>query len=213
MKQLRAAARAAIYVKVGHPHFSFEQVWFGRFLAETPRMRIVDGSRGAAHRSGDPHLWTSPAVMRVMAIHVAGALAETMPEHAAEFSDRLRVVQAEIDTLDAEIRSMLAPCRGRVFLVFHPAWGYFADDYGLIQESIEQDGKSPAPADLARTIEDSRAAGVRSVFIQPQTSASSAQTVAAEIGANVVTLDPLSRDWPANMRLAARAFREALCDD
>jgi zinc transport system substrate-binding protein len=107
---------------------------------------------------------------------------------------------------------MLALCPRTTFLVFHPAWGYFADAFGLTQESIERDGKAPAPGDLARIIDAGRAADVRVVFIQPQTSAAAARTVAEAIGARVVVLDPLRRDWAAAMYEAAEAFREALCD-
>lgn len=212
MKQLRAASRASIYLKVGHPHFSFERVWLDRFLAEQPSMRIVEGAEGVAGRAEDPHVWTSPSVMRAMAGPMARALAAADPEHASEYTRRLGLVQAEIDTLDQAIRRMLAPCARRTFLVFHPAWGYFADAYGLTQTAIEHDGKSPAPAELARVIEACRASGVRVVFVQPQTGDAAARTVAEAIGGRVVTLDPLAHDWAAGMRAAAEAFREALCD-
>jgi zinc transport system substrate-binding protein len=208
IRQMRAVADASIYVQVGHPHFSFERVWFDRFRAENPRMRVVDGSRGVAQHDGDPHLWTSVAAMRTMAIHTAAALAEDMPAHARELGARLAGLEAELDTLDTEIHRILTPCRGRAFLVFHPAWGYFAEAYGLVQIAIERDGKTPAPGELARIIAEARAAGARRVFVAPQTSAAAARVVADEIGGRVVTLDPLARDWPDNMHRVAAAIRE-----
>ncbi len=213
MRQMRAAAHATIYVKVGHPHFAFERVWFDRFLAENPGLLVVDGARGVARLSGDPHLWTSVDAMRTMAIHTAGALAKILPAEAQEIGRRLRGLEAELDGLDRDIRRTLAPCRNRSFLVFHPAWGYFAESYGLRQIAIEHDGKVPAPADLARIIETARAAGVRRVFVQPQTSASGARLVAGEIGAQVVTLDPLAADWDENLRHVAQAIREGCTDE
>jgi zinc transport system substrate-binding protein len=213
IRQMRAASRAAIYVKVGHPHFTFERVWFDRLLAENPRMRVVDGSEGAELYPGDPHLWTSVAVMRTMAIHTADALAATLPSHAQEVRARLADLEADLDTLDAGIRRMLAPCRGRTLLVLHPAWGYFAEDYGLVQVAIEHEGKSPAPADLARIIAAARRSGTRRVFVQPQTSPAGAQVVADEIGGRIVTLDPLARDWAANMHRVAAAIREGCTDE
>lgn len=208
IEQMRAAGEASVYVKVGHPHFSFEQVWFDRFRAENPDMRIVDGSRGVTGQEGDPHLWTSIAAMRAMAGGVAAALIETLPEHGDTLRARLAGTQAEIDTLDARIRRMLQPCRGRSFLVFHPAWGYFAAEYGLEQVAIERDGKAPAPADLARIIDSARAAGATRVFVTPQTNPAAARVVAAEVGADVVTLDPMERDWPGEMRRVAGAIEE-----
>jgi len=211
IEQMRAAGQASIYVKVGHPHFSFEQVWFERFRAENPDMRIVDGSRGVARLEGDPHLWTSVAAMRAMAESVTAALIEVLPEHADTLRGRLADARAGIDTLDARIRRMLAPCRGRSFLVFHPAWGYFAAEYGLEQVAIERDGKAPAPGDLARIIARARAAGTKRVFVTPQTSPAGARMVADELGAEVVTLDPMGRDWPAGMRRVAEEIAAEGC--
>lgn len=208
IEQMRAAGEASIYVKVGHPHFSFERVWFERFRAENPAMRIVDGARGVARLEGDPHLWTSVAAMRAMAASVTAALTEALPGQADTLRARRAAVEAGIDTLDAGIRRMLVPCRGAAFLVFHPAWGYFAVEYGLEQVAIERDGKTPAPADLARIIAQARAAGVTRVFVTPQSSPSAARVVADEIGAAVVTLDPLARDWPAEMRRVAEEIAE-----
>lgn len=208
IEQMRAAARAALYVKVGHPDFAFERVWFERFHEENPRMRVVDASRGVPRDAGDPHLWTSVAALHAMAIHTAGALTEVLPGRDRELSANLVAVEAELDSLDRDVRRMLAPCRGRAFLVFHPAWGYLAGAYGLTQVAIEHDGKTPAPADLARIIAGARAAGLKRVFVAPQTSMAAARVVADEIGGDVVTLDPLARDWPANLRKVAAAIRE-----
>jgi len=208
IEQMRAAAQASIYVQVGHPDFSFERVWFERFRAQNPSMRVVNGAQGVPLESDDPHLWTSVAAMRTMAIHTAAALAGVLPAEAGAVDARLEATLAELDTLDAEIRRMLAPCRGRPFLVFHPAWGYFAEAYDVHQIAIEHDGKTPAPADLARIIAGARADGLRRVFVSPQTSPAAARVVAEEIGGEVVTIDPLARDWPDNLRRVAAAIRE-----
>jgi zinc transport system substrate-binding protein len=213
IRQLRAVSRASVYVKVGHPHFSFERVWFDRLVAENPSMRVVDGARGVARSDGDPHLWTSVGAMHTMAIHTAGALAKALPGRAAEITKRLAGLETELDSLDAELRRTLEPCRGRSFLVFHPAWGYFAEQYGLVQIAIEHDGKVPAPGELARLIAGARAAGARTVFVAPQTSRSSAQVVADEVSGQVVTLDPLDRDWAVNMRRVAAAILEGCRDE
>ena len=94
----------------------------------------------------------------------------------------------------------------RHFLVFHPSWAYFARDYGLEQVSIEVDGKSPRPMDLARTIARAREMGVRTVFVQKQFDTAAAEVVAREIRGRVAPLDPLSEDWPGNLLAVARAL-------
>ena len=117
---------------------------------------------------------------------------------------------AEIDRVDAELREKLADKRGGSFLVFHPAWGHLAREYGLVQIAIERHGKTPDPASLARLMREARNAGVRVVFAQPQFDPSGAELVAREIGARVETLDPLAYDWSANLLHVAASLAHAV---
>jgi zinc transport system substrate-binding protein len=95
-------------------------------------------------------------------------------------------------------------------MVFHPAWGYFADAYGLQQVPIEIEGKDPKPAQLKALIQHARDRDIRVVFVQPQFSTKSASVVAREIGGQVVFADPLAEDWMANLREVAAKFKAAL---
>jgi zinc transport system substrate-binding protein len=96
------------------------------------------------------------------------------------------------------------------FMVFHPAWGYFAQAYGLRQVPIEVEGKAPKPAQLMALIDHARESGIRVVFVQPQFSTKSAALIAQEIGGQVAFADPLAEDWPQNLRQVAEKFRAAL---
>ncbi len=210
ISQMRAMSRAAVYVKVGHPSFPFEAAWLDRLLAENRSARVVDSSSGCAVGPGDPHVWLAPGCARIMARHIADALSAVRADHAAEVRSNLQAVLEEIDALDAEIRASLAGYPGRRFFVFHPAWGYFAAEYGLEQVAIEQGAKEPSPDQLMRLIQRARADGVGVVFAQPQFDDRSARLVAQEIGGSVAVVDPLAKDWPGSLRAAARAFAEAV---
>lgn len=160
----------------------------------------------------DPHIWLDPALVRIQVTHIRDGLSRVDPERADLYAANAAAFERELDELDREIRSILAPLppEKRTFLVFHPSWGYFAKAYGLTQASIEVDGKEPSPRDLARIIEAGKESGAKVVFVQPQFSQKSAAVIARQIGATVVRLDPLAEDWAANMRSAARAFADAL---
>ena len=93
-------------------------------------------------------------------------------------------------------------------MVHHPAWGYFAQEYGLEQVAIEHEGKEPDVRQLAELIQRARRDGVQVVFAQPQFDPASAELVAAEIGARVELLDPLAYDWATNLRHVARRIAE-----
>lgn len=204
--------RADLYVKVGHPHFPFEEAWLGRILAETPDFPVVDGSAGVESREEDPHVWVAPRHVEKMAIGIEAALEELLPDRRETLRANLAAFRAEITALDEEIRALLADREGGRFLVFHPSWGYFADAYGLEQVAIEHEHKAPAPHKLADLIETARKEGARVVFVQPQFDPAAAETLAREIGARVEPLDPLAYDWPANLRRAARALAEGTAE-
>jgi zinc transport system substrate-binding protein len=208
MRQMQAVSRAVLYLKVGHPGFLFEQAWLGRLAATNPSMRVVDGSAGVPS-DVDPHVWVAPSAVRVIARNLEAALADLLPSHRPELAANLAAFEHDIDLLDAELRQKLAPYAGRRFLVVHPAWSRFARDYGLEQMSIEEEAKEPSPMQLARRIEEARAAGIRTVFVQPQVSRKEAEMVASQLGGRVAILDPLAKDWPANLRAVAKALAAA----
>jgi zinc transport system substrate-binding protein len=210
LAQMKRLGEASLYVKVGHPSFAFEAAWLDKLLADTPGLPVVDGSAGVERRDGDPHVWVAPRHVEEMAIQSGAALAKILPQLQGELQANLAAFRTEIDALDQEIRSLLAGKTGRKFLVFHPAWGYFAEAYGLEQVAIEHEGKDPDARELGKLIEQAREEKVGVVFVQPQFDPASAELLASEIGARVEPLDPLAYDWPANLRRAARAIAGAL---
>ena len=204
--QMRAISRADVYVKVGHRNFPFERAWLDRLIAERRDLVVVNASEGLSCNAEDPHFWVSPGGMRTMARNVERALTELLPEHRDRLRQNLAGFLDEIDELDEEIGSMLKDYAGRRFLVFHPAWGCFADAYGLQQVSIENGAKEPGPHELARLIDAARAESTRVIFVQPQSSNRSADELAGEIGAEVVSIDPLKREWPSMLRSMSTAL-------
>ena len=205
MGQLRALSEAVLYVKVGHPHFPFEEAWLGRLLADAGEIPVVDASGSLeVDAEGDPHLWLAPEHARGLARAIHAALREALPGSAAALDANLAALLAEIDALDAELDALLRPRRGAAFVVFHAAWGHLAAAYGLEQVAIESGHREPDPRHLARVIERSRRLGVGTVFAQPQFDTRPARVVADAIGARVESLDPLAYDWPANLRHVAR---------
>ena len=94
----------------------------------------------------------------------------------------------------------LAALDSRRFLVFHPAWGYFARRYGWQQLAAEHDGKEPNARELGRLIEYAKAQGIRMVIVQPQNNSKMAQALAQAIGGKLVVADPLAEDYFSSLR-------------
>ncbi|MEM7583971.1 MAG: zinc ABC transporter substrate-binding protein [Acidobacteriota bacterium] len=163
------------------------------------------------HEGGaDPHVWLSPRLVEIQARTIADALIELDPAGEAAYEENLVAFLEDLDALDRRLADALAPVRGKTFMVFHPAWGYFADAYGLEQEPIEIEGKDPSGRQIARMIEMAEEEGVRVIFVQPQFSQESAKSIAEAIGGAVLPIDPLARDYVGNLERVAAAVREAL---
>jgi zinc transport system substrate-binding protein len=164
------------------------------------------------HSAGglDPHIWLSPRLLKIQAANIERVLTELYPGQGDTFRANRIALDAELEALDAELREQLAPVRGRAIFLFHPSWGYFADDYGLHQVPIEIDGKEPSDAELTRFQTTARNEGVRVIFIQPQITSRTAEILAEALGAEVGILDPLARDVAANLRAAAALLAGAL---
>jgi len=207
--QMVRLAECRAYFSVGLP---FEETLVARVRALNPDLTVVATDAGILRRAGapDPHVWMSPRNAKAMASAICRALAAVDPPRAAEYRRNLEGLARNLDALDAEIAALLAPFRGASILVYHPAFGYFADAYGLTQVAVEDAGKEPGPKALAALIERARAEGIRVVFVQPQFSTLSAEAMAREIGGTAVAVDPLAREYIRNLRSVARAVAAAL---
>ena len=186
-----------------HSHEGADQAAGGQLIAP------FDGKTGQ-RGIPDPHIWLSPPLVMLQARTILLALQETDPENRAVYETNYQAFIKELLALDQELRFLLAPCHGQRFMVFHPAWGYFADAYHLEQIPVEMEGKSPKAAQLKALITDARYRGINVLFLQPQTSARIAEQVAKAINAQVAWADPLARDWAENLRNVAGKFRQAM---
>jgi zinc transport system substrate-binding protein len=162
------------------------------------------------HAGLDPHIWLSPPLVKIQARTILAALQEADPAHRSIYEANFQAFAAQIDQLDADLKKIFAGKKGLQFMVFHPAWGYFAHAYGLKQLPIEIEGKDPKPAQLQELIQHARENGIKVVFVQPQFSTKSAEVVAREIDGQVVFADPLAEDWMANLHQVADKFQAAL---
>ena len=158
----------------------------------------------------DPHIWLSPPLVMIQARTMATTLQTVDPAHRSDYEANYNAFISEISKLDTELKNIFNRNHGLQFLVFHPAWGYFADTYGLKQIPVEIEGKNPKPAQLKSLVEFANTNAIDVIFVQPQFSAKSAEVIARGIGGQVVVADPLAADWAANLRKVSREIKAAL---
>jgi zinc transport system substrate-binding protein len=224
-RQMAALARADMYIQIGAP---FEEIWLPRLREANPRLKLVDSilgitprqleehgeEHGEQHADGDhhaagapdPHYWTNPLLVKIMAGHIRDALAEFDPPQRAVYEANYQRFSAELEALDAEIRALLQPLPQRRFMVFHPSWGYFADAYGLRQIPIETAGKEPGAKTLAGLINLARREQLKTILAQQQFNRRNAELIAEAIGGNIALVDPLAENYMENLRLVAQVL-------
>ena len=172
-----------------------------------------EGTGGhAEHGAGtrDPHIWMSPRLVKIQARNICEALIRIDPASREPYLKNLQSFLTDLDRVDARIARSLAPVKGQTMYVFHPAFGYFADAYGLIQAPVEIEGKEPGARQLAALIDRAKKDKVRVIFVQPQFSSKSAGVVAKAIGGAVVPINPLAKEYLANLESMASAVEQGL---
>jgi zinc transport system substrate-binding protein len=227
--RITEVARSAVYFRSG---LSMESGRWFRGIRDSDRLQVVDLRTGLRLRnleehghddegehdehghhhdhghgpSKDPHIWLSPRGLIVQAGTVLKTLQSLDAPNTALFQKNHDVLVAEIKSVDIEITKMLAPLKGKAFFIYHPSWGYFADDYGLEQVAIQAKGKEPSDAEVTALQVQARKLGITTIFVQPQLSGKGARAIAEAVGAVVVSLDPLAADVLDNMKRAATAL-------
>lgn len=208
-KKMALLESSAIYISMGIPH---EKNWVEQVKATRPDMPIINmiDYVETIQRNGgnkiDPHIWLGPQQLRTMAQHLTDTLIKLDPEHKADFIQNSQAWVARLDAVDKEAEKRLAPYKGRAFLVFHPAYGYLAEAYGLRQVSIEKKGMAPGPRMMAAAIKTAQSENINTIFIQKGYSLDEAKAIASEINAKVVTLDPLAPDLIAGLAHKVKAI-------
>lgn len=189
----------------------FESTVLPRMMQNVPNVPLVSLADSVppltlADRSHDPHVWTAPASMRVMARAAFRTLCQVDSAGRPEYERGLDRTLARIDSVDSVVRRELAHVSHRTFLTLHPSLGYFARDYGLRQLCVNEGDKEARPADLARIVTTARHEKVRVFFVQEEFGHHAVQLIAKETGARVVGIQPLGYDWPQQTIQVARTL-------
>ncbi len=228
-EQMKALSDSQVFFSIG---VEYEESWIPRFADVQPEMLFVDSSAGIvripidsshSHEDDneeehsdearlDPHVWLSPNNGKIIAQNILSTLVELAPEQEATFQENYDALMAEIDALDAHIQAILNGLEQRTFMVFHPAWGYFCEQYDLEQLPVQVGGQDPSASELAELVETAREKDIHVIFVQPTFSTMDAEAIAEEINGKVAVVDPLAQDWLANLTSAAETFAAALGD-
>jgi zinc transport system substrate-binding protein len=199
--QLIGLNTADIYVKVGTP-IEFEIAWLDKILAANKNMLVCDASKDIplSEKDLDPHVWLSPVNAKIMVGNIYAALIEKDAEHKEFYRMNKTKYIEELAALDKQIKTMLAQKKNRKFMVYHPAWGYFARSYDLEQIAVEKQGKEPTAKGILQVIEQAQKENINIIFASPQFNTKNAQVIAREIKGEVLLIDPLAKNYIDNLK-------------
>lgn len=172
----------------------------------------VGEERGHSHESGavDRHTWLDPQLAKIQARTIADALIQVDPKNREVYEKNLGKFQDDLDRIHHQLKEALEPVKSKSFFVFHPAFGYFAQEYGLKQVAVEIDGKEPTARQLTKLIKNAKEHDVKVIFVQPQFPKKNAENLAESIGGAVVPIDDLARDYVLNLSEIAKKLNSAL---
>lgn len=212
-KQLAQISDAKLYFATGL--IDFEQQLQKKITSIAPQtayvnlsknLELLDGTCGHDHSDGsshnhlvDPHIWLSPRLVKTMAMNVAELLCQKNPEASELYSKNYDNFARQLDSLDHALSARFDTIDNKTFAIVHPSLTYFANDYGLNQVSIEENGKEPSVLKIKQIIDTLSANKVRTILYSRQNPNASAVQIASQIGAKTVEYDPLKGDWMNNI--------------
>ena len=209
-KQMMMLGEASAYFSIGY--LSFEQTLIENFKSTNPDLQVFatskridlikDETRHGDHEhllGVDPHIWSSPKTARLIAQNIFDGMIIIDPSNGDTYKKNLNNLLIEIGKVDSTVTSLISKTASKKFIIFHPALGYFARDYGFEQLSIEFEGKVPSPKHLQTVIETAKSENIKFILIQKEFDKENAEIIAKETGSKIIQIDPLDYNWPQQM--------------
>lgn len=220
-KEIKALSNAQIYFSIGvnseRANILPKLKDFNKKIQLVKLDEIVDKhykplslEHGHDHQSRDPHIWLSPKRVKVMINTIKEELIKIDPNHREYYEKNANDFIKELDNIDNEIKNTFKDVESRYFIMYHPAFGYFANDYKLKMIVIEEDGKEATAKRIKEVIDFAKEKNIRIIFYQEEYDRNQAETIAEEIGGTIIKVSPLSNDYLNNLKDISSKIKEAL---
>ena len=211
-QQMVNMSKSVLFVKVGN--LGFERTWMEKLNTLTSHITIVDTSEGIEYVSApdrgitDEHTWMSTKNALVIAHNIYLALTKVDSSSSVYYKERYDSFVASINKLNSTITQQLKSIDNRSFIIYHPALTYFAKDYSLTQLALEEDGREPSAASLAKLITNAKKLGTKLMFVQKEFDNRNREIITIETGVKTVDINPRDYNWDKQMTLVANALAD-----
>ncbi|QOR34211.1 zinc ABC transporter substrate-binding protein [Clostridium sp. 'deep sea'] len=186
-------------LKVVELHKKVEEIYLPLYLGD----KKDESSR-------DPHIWLSPLRVKVMVQVICNELCELDPKNEETYKKNTQDYLEALQLLHKSILNSLSNTTKRSFIVYHPAYGYFANDYNLLMTAVESDGKEATAKRIKEVVDFAKQEDIRFIFYQDEFDDNQANIIATEINGTVIKTSPLASNYVENMQLIAENIANAL---
>ncbi|MDD4832670.1 MAG: zinc ABC transporter substrate-binding protein, partial [Clostridia bacterium] len=139
---------------------------------------------------------------------IASQMSALDPINADYYQSNAEEYLNQLDEVDLSLKAAVNEMDSKQFIVFHPAFGYLAEDYGLNMVALEEEGKEATAAHLQEVIDFAKAEGIKAIFYQEEIDSKQAQSFAEEIGGATVMLSPLAENYIENILSMINTIKE-----
>jgi len=171
-----------------------------------------DNDHDHDHEEGeiDPHIWLSPKRVVTIVEVVRDYMIENDEVNKEEYNENAKKYIQELNKLNEDLVDTFKELETKAFIIYHPAFSYFASDYGLQMVTIEEDGKEATAKRIQKVVDFAIENDIKVVFYQNEFDSSQANIIANEIDGEVVEVAPLSGNYIENMYQIRDKFAEVL---
>ncbi|MDD2587233.1 MAG: zinc ABC transporter substrate-binding protein [Syntrophomonadaceae bacterium] len=216
-QEMQKLSRASLYFSIGVPTETANIMPGLKDINK--KVKVVDlpaevasvyPDREFAPGERDPHIWMSPKRVQVMVKVIARELSAIDPANEKIYKENADKYISQLANLDQELNTTLKDLPVKTFIIYHPAMGYFADDYGLKMVAIEEEGKEATVTSIQNIIDTARQENIKVIFYQASIASKQADAIAEEIGGRTEQVDPLAPDYINNMKKVVQVFASVL---
>ncbi|MCY6355451.1 metal ABC transporter solute-binding protein, Zn/Mn family [Clostridium sp. ZS2-4] len=156
----------------------------------------------------DPHIWLSPKRTKIIINTIKEQLSQIDPSNKSIYEKNAEEYIKKLDKIDNDIKSSLTNLKNKSIIVYHPAFGYFCDEYGLNMIALEAEGKDAQPQNLQKIIDMAKEKEIKTIFYQAEIDSKQSKTFADEINGKAQLIAPLSPDYIENLEKIANVFKQ-----
>jgi len=161
--------------------------WIKKPLEGT-NVKVFKASTGIDFLQNDPHIWTSPKLLKKMAKNIEEALIKIDPKNRQYYERNYISVLSKLDELDRQFQDVASRAKRKEFLISHPSFGYLAKDYGLWQYSITgvNEEEEPSAAKMKEIVDLVKKKNIKYILVDPNENLPGVKSLAKDTGIKIV---------------------------